>query len=783
MTSTLSIPLLSPRRHPTWYLLLWLPLLPLVSRGLAPWVAKPWEARPTSLGSVFLLAMFGAGLAFGLPPLLDRQGYRVRKEAELLRGPWLASLFLVQAAAAVFGHGSGLEVMLMVGTCFLIAAIPFGSEYQNRTLPGLLSQPVPRSDWWTLKMGLPALALALHWAVYLLTQRACAHPVSVTHGAVLLVVGAVAWASTPWWTFLSRGLLPGLVFSLTVPLITLIVLAMASDALSNADTTRVGPLTYDEAVFLALTWIAAPAYAIAAYRLGRRRWMQLEAPDQPLGEGGVLSLPMFRGQRGSVSRRLPVGVQLVAKEFRLQTATLLMGVAALVAGIVNALPVDALRSQVFYLQGGFLMISLATLVLAGATTVAEERRLGTLDGQLLAPVSRGWQWLFKVVVALVPASIMGTLVVAYAPPLAIGFHDVLSREMLVILLAGLFATACLVSSTSTNSLRALLVSLALAAGLFLAGSLAARAGHALLESFWNRQDLFPHNLTPGKLADLRSQVQAAAPGSVLSVLQALESWREAFPRVARAALLLPVGLALLLARRNFLQPDLRRTRLPAQASLCLLVLVAVQASTTLVEYQLTAMLHEKSLQHVVLRHLDWERTLSRGERELLNAYRNPFNALERTVAVPLLRGPQQALWQQRPRFLLPLAPVQRAALLQQCLLPEHIRELLEEDAARDPRGRPDPAEITPAAPTAGLMEQDSSTHSPATTFRMSPELMRRYGLIPPTPGTEPAPTPTPTNAPTTVYQMPPELMRRYGLIPPSPASTSAPPQPAPQPTP
>ncbi len=95
---------------------------------------------------------------------------------------------------------------------------------------------------------------------------------------------------------------------------------------------------------------------------------------------------------------------LVKKELRLQRSGLyipfaftLLGVLLFAVGIVAGFPVD--DSQVlFVLPAALLIMTLLVLYpfMAGAATLAQERFHGTLEWQLVQPISRRRQWLAKV---------------------------------------------------------------------------------------------------------------------------------------------------------------------------------------------------------------------------------------------------------------------------------------------------------------------------------------------------------------------------------------------------
>src|SRR5689334_10506928 len=54
--------------------------------------------------------------------------------------------------------------------CVLMGAIPFGAEFQYRTLPLLLVQPVPRSSFWREKLLVSGAGMTLSWLAYLVSE-------------------------------------------------------------------------------------------------------------------------------------------------------------------------------------------------------------------------------------------------------------------------------------------------------------------------------------------------------------------------------------------------------------------------------------------------------------------------------------------------------------------------------------------------------------------------------------------------------------------------------------
>lgn len=733
MTAALTLPRLAYRRPLSWYAMLLLPLLPL-ARALFGNNPDPWVSGAVDLWQTVLLLSLGALLAFGLPSVTERLGHGVRKEAELLRPAWIGSVLLLQLTLLPWRDESGLDVMLFSATCMLLAALPFGAEFQQRTLSNLLSQPRSREFWWQLKTRTLAAALALHGLVYLLSRFAMGHRTSPLLAVGLIVAAGVAWGSAPWWTLLSRSLLAGFVFSVTAPLLTFFVTALILDATQLGDALRVGTLTGDEVSMYGLLFGALPFYAAYTGIRGYRRWLQLEASDHPTAESGAISLPSFRRQAGTARTRRPLWLQLTAKEFRVQTVTLLMGVAALVMGLASLVPLNLPKTYETMIPGGCMLLCAATIALAGATTVAEERRLGTLNPELLLPISRSFQWSIKILVALVLASLAGALLLARSPDLAIGM-DITQPLTVVVILLVLFAVSLLVSTSAPNSLRAMLAAIAISV-------VPITIGKALVSVLdLNRWEWHGQELWWTMAADLpawRERLQTVDPRALWARYELLSErkellYRHLVPFVASG----PILLAFLFAHRNFRRPDGPRHRVTVQLGLC----CAVMLLGFLVHRGLWMFNGRQLRQAEVMvtgrEFFARETRLTEAERELLRLY----GTQGPTFRIRVSMRPAGVL----RYFSLPLDPLERSLLIEGAAdLPESLLEALREDAQRDPRPLP-PA---PPPPPAAAVPPTASPAPP--TFRMSPELMRRYGLLPrdPKPATNlpnaiPAPQPQP----------------------------------------
>lgn len=667
-----------------------LPLLPAL--GVAAQGGGFDLSASERLGPLGLLLGLGVVLAILLPAALERAGGQVRKEVEQLRRVWLGGMLVVQVAVLPSAGGAELGAWALAGMLALLGATPFGAEFQHRTLPGLLSQPAGRMSVWRVKMGVLAGALVSLWAVHGLSVRVMGSSVDGRTGLLLLGVVAIAWGTGPWWTLVTRGLLAGLVFSVALPMVTTVGVAVAIGGLSGQGMTEAWP-GWADALVHGLLFVGVPAYAAAGAMGSVRCWRRLEAPDAGADE---LTAVWGVGRPGSrtVGRRArPGGWRLVVKELRLQTVTLASLAAMLVLG-VGRVWVPASWTVHLLLQGAQLLLAGTTLLLAGATAIAEERRLGTLEGQLLVPVSRKAQWRIKAGVAL------GIAVVAWGALFgATGGLLPVTQWFLGGLAVGALPLALLASSGSAHALRALVSSLVLVAVAAAVVGLASSASqrmevalvNALHQSALNEQAAW---------IDKARHLSASERAWVEDVYRSTRAY-ERLERLrvwVTLPLVIPIGLVWVLARRNFLAPAGAPRRWARQAALSLGVLGVLALGGAAIYVRGHLNYTRATYLSAGLNWLEVDARLTAGERALREAMASPA-VLWPGVRVSLRplpndtptvavengdaarrsgRTPDHRRW-----IPLPLNATNRALLLERAVLPEAVREALQAEQAAE----------------------------------------------------------------------------------------------------
>ena len=319
----------------------------------------------------------------------------VVKEIRLLLPAYVLALLLAITPlwllpAPLNGNLQALAVILPIFGALMLALSSFGREFGTGTFPLLLAQPLPRSRIWWTKITVLACALATVCGLYFLS-----YPLQAIHEplwyerspqlAVSLAVAAlVILASGLWTTLLLRQMVAAFWIALLVPGAILTILLWRERTALTVD--------------LALGLYSAIGFGWA--------WRQFNGAQEVAWTGGDVSLPGWWSagdSARSVSRaRRPI-TALLWKELQLYRVAL-VGMGGLfvlhlgIAALRKVVPAsDEILAGVLTMFGGIWFI--VPLLTAGLS-VAEERCLGTLEGQLCQPASNRVQFLIKLLFAL-----------------------------------------------------------------------------------------------------------------------------------------------------------------------------------------------------------------------------------------------------------------------------------------------------------------------------------------------------------------------------------------------
>lgn len=294
--------------------------------------------------------------------------------------------------------------------CLMIGSVAFGSEFQYRTLPMFLAQPVSRHVLWKEKMLVMSLFLlsASMVAVFgiILFDKEILAQKNAVFGCFLIPVCTAGGAA--YWTMVFRSGLHGAIFGFVVPGALLFVDAwMAEAVFHTGEEYTVGRL----AVVLLL-------YSTTTTLLGFKRFNRLEALDGVF-TGAEVRLPdaaeaLFTKPLQAVAE--PMGKRwkaILLKEVRLQQFSYLFagGFFALIGLMILRHGHLGWQKQSgdwpMVIDTAIWIYMVLAPVLAGALSTAEEKNWGVMGWHLMLPLSAVRQWLAKAMVTFATSIVIG----------------------------------------------------------------------------------------------------------------------------------------------------------------------------------------------------------------------------------------------------------------------------------------------------------------------------------------------------------------------------------------
>ena len=293
----------------------------------------------------------------------------------------------------------------------MMALDSFGREISGSTLSHLLAQPIPRATIWRTKVLLLAGALLVVltvWAVsfQLHFQDKLAVPELGELKDWFLLTPAlfalVAFTGGLWTVLLLRQVTAAFWSTLIAPAAILLLVM---------NVTEQHPALFRVTLIPALI-----LYSAAGFFFARRLF--LRAQDLQPG-GGEIALPRWRAWNwrfasAGEKRRWRPRAALWRKELQLhQSQFVLAGVLLLLhLGVLATRPLvnETGSPALHFVLHAFWVLWLFMALLIGCAAVAEERKLGTLEGQLCLPATRRWQFLLKFLSALLLSVAFGAVV-------------------------------------------------------------------------------------------------------------------------------------------------------------------------------------------------------------------------------------------------------------------------------------------------------------------------------------------------------------------------------------
>ena len=314
------------------------------------------------------------------------------------KGAMSGSLSFLARSMAIFPN-LFCPVMLVMMTLGM-----FGREFSLGTFSMLLSQPIPRARIWWTKSLLLAVAVLLVWFVWCYSCIASDFVNSNLRFLELFTAlfCLAMYSGGLWSVLLFRQVAAGFWVAALTPAALYMIIGNLLDGQPDKIVERV------------------MTGAFIVYGLGGfifARWLFLRAQDAQW-TGGDITLPEMRELarfkiKSGLRRDWHPRTALWGKEFQLHQAQFVMaGVLVLLhLGILATRKLGHFQknSVLEFVLDEFWRLWLVMPLLVGCAAVAEERKLGMLEGQLCLPVKRRTQFGLKVFVVMILSVGLGTL--------------------------------------------------------------------------------------------------------------------------------------------------------------------------------------------------------------------------------------------------------------------------------------------------------------------------------------------------------------------------------------
>jgi len=282
----------------------------------------------------------------------------------------------------------------------MLALSPFGVEVGSGTLANLLAQPVPRQKIWDTKIKLLAVALLVLgflWVAASFVGEARSHVEPGDGGeldmlATVIVFGLVVFSGGLWTVLLLRQVAAAFWFTLLVPGALLVPVAAFFAA-------------GDGNFFAGMIVSVLGLYSLAGFFFAR--WLFFRAQDVQW-TGGTIVMPEMRGlawmKSAGERRAWRPQAALWRKEFQLHQSQYVMACALLVLHlgvlVYRKFGHYDKNSDTQLILYAFWTLWLVMPLMVGCAAMAEERKLGTLAGQLCLPAKRRTQFSLKLITVL-----------------------------------------------------------------------------------------------------------------------------------------------------------------------------------------------------------------------------------------------------------------------------------------------------------------------------------------------------------------------------------------------
>ena len=348
----------------------------------------------------------------------------VKKEIRLLLPSWMVAMLLALVQAITRPYDFYIACLLFFGLT-IMALTTFGRETSLNTFSLLLAQPAERIRIWQTKLSVLAVAFLTVFIVWLvcffisgfLHVFATNDYDSYNLFIIICLIATATFTGGLWTTLLIRQVAGAFWLTLLVPAV---LFGFSAGFLAQNQSNN---------LLIAVLCVIFAIYSVGGFLFAR--WLFFRAQDVGWS-GGVISLPEWKlfaarsGNAVSSRKRKPI-FALVKKEFQLQQVSL-MGAAGLLVlhiGVIvlwkyHTFAKDSVGETFAFLTGIFWMLWLVMAPVIGSMAVAEERRLGVMEGQLCLPVSRRVQFAIKVFLTLFLGIFLGGIMQMLLEDMAAG---------------------------------------------------------------------------------------------------------------------------------------------------------------------------------------------------------------------------------------------------------------------------------------------------------------------------------------------------------------------------
>ncbi len=302
----------------------------------------------------------------------------------------------------------------------LLAAISFGSEFQQRTFVLLLSQPSDRFRIWRDKLVTAAVVIGALSLLQYLTISATDYfsQSDVPPRPILFIFILAIVCSTPFWTLMARSTIGGVAFTAMGIFLVSSGTGFIFDKLFFLDGNVPIGVFFQAKLnsFYATIGTVGVLYSFIFLWLGWRKFSRMELRDV-LG-GDDVSLPRnFPGARAlaNLLRCRPQNAlgNLIRKELRLQKTCFLIAIIFTICWLLT-LALLFLQPSRHELCEAFFNVLTAFYIplialLAGCISIGEEKTLGLNAWHMTLPPSTVRQWSIKLFIGFAAILLLGVL--------------------------------------------------------------------------------------------------------------------------------------------------------------------------------------------------------------------------------------------------------------------------------------------------------------------------------------------------------------------------------------